>query len=668
MSETNTPPPAEDRAASVQKIQTLLSAKDDTSRFVGLALLKPVLDNTPELRNDEQIISDLWASIPPKFLARLFKSGMGQRERSDGSRIESNDMLDLAVSVLHTFAALLPESAKQDPKLVDRIPQLVTCLGSSSEETTRLTLETLVSLVSRPEGARVFTAAVEDLSPLTEIATKQPLALDTLLFAWLHASMAATTDKNGLRSKIDSTVGTLVASFKGTDAVTLLSFLANLLPRLNPEALPSNPRWLPDLGTFIRNLVASRPTSAGRAAFTNLSAALLELYPFHAPQLLFADRDTDGKSSSGSSPLSYLLINLILVDLRASLPTLLSQLNTPDYPPTAHRLTSAFNVISHFIGYLLRALDAPDSSSAPLSLAISPDRLLSLRKSLTETLSLTTEYLRDRWDASVAGAMGLHPEARAGAAVAPSTGATHFTLAWDSIGTDVAADDPLVLAAVRALALWAREDDSELLRREVGGLCDMLVDLYRESGSSRAGGTAAGNGPQQQQQPGRRLDFRRAVLVAFEGVAADRKGREAVLSNGGWEVLVGDLEGILQASSAADDEDEAARGIEIVRVLMQLAETERPGPREAWMDLVTHVAAWEVPEPKQSPVTEECQVAVLQLVATLLVNTHPGVQKRYVHSTSAVLGIANQLQRKVKGDRALEEALDDVVGALITLR
>lgn len=126
--ETN-PPPPQDQAASVQKVQTLLSAKDDTSRFVGLALLKSVLDNTPELRNDEQAISALWASIPPKFLARLIKSGIGQqKQQSDESQKGSNDMLDLSVAVLHTFAALLPEDAKQDPKLIDRIPQLVTCL------------------------------------------------------------------------------------------------------------------------------------------------------------------------------------------------------------------------------------------------------------------------------------------------------------------------------------------------------------------------------------------------------------------------------------------------------------------------------------------------------------------------------------------------------------
>jgi hypothetical protein len=87
--------------------------------------------------------------------------------------------------------------------------------------------------VSYPDGAAVF-AGIADLSPLTEIAPSQPLALDTLLHAWLNA-MTATPDKSMLRSKIDSTISSLVSSFKGTDAVTLLSFLANLLPRLEPE-------------------------------------------------------------------------------------------------------------------------------------------------------------------------------------------------------------------------------------------------------------------------------------------------------------------------------------------------------------------------------------------------------------------------------------------------
>ena len=413
------------------------------------------------------------------------------------------------------------------------------------------------------------------------------------------------------------------------------------------QVLTYNPKWLPPLGKYICDLVVSRPTAAGRAAFTNLSAALLEVYPLQAPQLLFAEKG----SHNSETPFSYLLINLILVDVRATLPTLLTQLNTPQYADTSLRLTSAFNVTSHFIGYLVRSMDSDNNTT--LQWIINPDHLLKLRTSISETLSLTTEYLRDRWDASVAGAMGLHPDARA-SQTKTATG-SHLTLAWDS-KTDSAADDPLILAAIRALAIWLREDDNDLLRKEAAGLSDMLIELYRNGGKGR-------------------LDFRRPVLVAFEGIIAEEKrGVEAFLENGGWEALADDLVAVLEASSTAaaaaagDENDEAGRGVEVVRVLLQIAEAEQPGSREAWMDLVTRVAGWDVPDVKQSSVVEECQVAVLQLVTTLLVNAHQGMRKRYVHSISAVLGIAEQLSKKIRGDRGLEEALEDVRGTLAALR
>jgi hypothetical protein len=125
----NAPSP-EEQAASIQKIQTLLGEKNDTSRFVGLALLKSVLDNTPELRSNEDAIATLWDSIPQKFLDRLIRTGSKQSSSNSSgpSRKYSNDMLDLAISVLHTFVSLLPDSAKQNSRLLDRIPQLVACL------------------------------------------------------------------------------------------------------------------------------------------------------------------------------------------------------------------------------------------------------------------------------------------------------------------------------------------------------------------------------------------------------------------------------------------------------------------------------------------------------------------------------------------------------------
>ncbi|KAK1769142.1 e9b59b6a-f39c-4d2a-9b94-75afe2ab05bc [Phialemonium atrogriseum] len=635
--------PSDEQQRSIEKIQTLLKSKDDTSRFVGLALLKSVLDNSQDVRDDEQSILSLWESISPKFLDRLMRTGSGQTAQN------AKDMLDLAVSVLHIFANLLPDHAKGDPRFVGKIPPLVSCLVRSSGSTEELILQTLLILVSQQDGAVALTR-VDDLSPLTEIAPSHPLVLQIFSLAWLQAMTAGSDNGSDLVSKVDITVDSLVSSFKGTDAVTLLACLADLLPKLGPEVLPPNPTWIKPLVDFIRTLVTSRPTAAARAAYTNLAASLLQVYPIQAAPLLFSG---DGDVQV-DKPFSYLLINLLLVDIRSSFPTLLEELNSPSYPSTSTRLASAFDIISNFIGFLLRSLDDSPSPSTPAPLTIPPDRLLSLRKSISETMSLTIEYLRDRWDASVAGAQGLHPSARAG-----DTSTARPALAWDSKTGALSAGgggDALVLAALRALAIWLREDDGETLRREAAGLSDMFVDLYRESTTT----TTTGGAP----------DFRRPILVALEGVTASgEEGAEALLDNGGWGVLSGDLLSALQATTTGAGEGDAARGVEIVRVLLPLAEAERPGTREEWMDVVTRVAAWRVSDDdegnkKRSLVVEEFWVAVLQLATALLVNAHPATLRRYGHSISAIVGIGRQLAERGLRDGALREELDDVVETL----
>lgn len=114
----------EKESASLSKVQQFLKAKDDTSRFVGLALLKSVLDNSPELQGDEETITSLWNSISPKFLDRLLRTG----SQAGPDQKNSKDMLDLAVAVLHTFTILLSNEAKQESRLLNRIPKLATAV------------------------------------------------------------------------------------------------------------------------------------------------------------------------------------------------------------------------------------------------------------------------------------------------------------------------------------------------------------------------------------------------------------------------------------------------------------------------------------------------------------------------------------------------------------
>ncbi|RDA84266.1 hypothetical protein CP532_1980 [Ophiocordyceps camponoti-leonardi (nom. inval.)] len=602
-------------------IQNLLQARDDTQRFVGLALLKSVLDNSRQLREDEAAVQSLWASLSVKFVDRLLRTG------SSPSNENAKDMLDLAVSVLHKFAALLPESSRADAKFTGRIPGLVCSVLYSSVETTNLTLQILHTLVSSPKGARVFVNC-EDLSPLTEDAPSHPLVLEILSFAWLNA-MADTGDRDVLSRKIDESMQSLASSFTGTDAVTLLEFLGAFLRQADPAVLPNEPKWLRKVCGYIHKLVMSRPTPEARSAYTNAAASLLQIFPIPASKLLFTDDQRAEKTPA------YLLVNLLLIDIRSSAPTLLGQLNARDSAATTRRLASAFDVICIFEGFLVRSLDGD-------IWVMSPDNLLKLRKSISDTMSVTIEYLRDRWDASVAGAMGLHSEARAGTAET-ATG-SHRTLAWDSMANPVDSD-PLILSAVRALALWLREDDNDFLRKEATGLMDMLVDLYRSSASGK-------------------LDFRSPILVAMEALVMLDKGHHLLLQHDGWQMLSRDLVEILNNTSTANDKDEASRGVEIARVLIQVTEQEIGGTEEAWMGLITAVAAWNVPDQERPPETQEFHVAALQLCCSLLQGANHGMQTRYKHSIGAITGIATQLSHCIARDSPFKEAMEDVMNTL----
>jgi hypothetical protein len=223
--------------STIPKLKALLSAKDDTQKFVGLALLKSVLDNSPQIRDDEAAVQDLWVNISPKFLDRLLRTG------SNPSNENSKEMLSLVISILHTFSILLPSKAASDNSFTGRIPSLIgaavyryefhtalqqhtlTLTCTSSKETTDALLQTLSSLVNHKQGAQVL-LKVEDLSPLTELAASHATALDVFSYAWLNV-MVETQDKRGLASNVDQVMQKLVASFTGTDGVTLLEFIGS---------------------------------------------------------------------------------------------------------------------------------------------------------------------------------------------------------------------------------------------------------------------------------------------------------------------------------------------------------------------------------------------------------------------------------------------------------
>jgi hypothetical protein len=407
------------------------------------------------------------------------------------------------------------------------------------------------------------------------------------------------------------------------------------------------------LVSVVRKLVSKRPTSSGRAAYTNLAAALLQAFPAQCPILLFKNSATD---TAESKPFSYLLVNLLLIDLRSSFPTLLAQLNSGNYALISQRLAAAFDILCSFIGFLVRGLD--DDMPIP-SFSMPPDLLLKLRKDIAETMSLTIEYLRERWDASIAGASGLHPSARAGTA-ATSEG-SRLTLTWETMENSVTTD-PLVLAGIRALSIWIREDENENLRNESAGLMDMLIELYKISSRNA-------------------LDFRFPVLLALEAIMLSGTAVSGFLEQDGWQILSDDLHHMLAGLSISVTPNaqsvpsqEASRGLEIIRILLAVLDSESTNfPREEWMSSIAVVASMKLASNPKDLSVLELQIAGLQLASAIISKAASGVQKRYLTSIPALLGIANQIRPVLRGINnvaaaELIEQLDDAELELENLR
>lgn len=344
---------------------------------------------------------------------------------------------------------------------------------------------------------------------------------------------------------------------------------------------------------------------------------------------------TNVESSSDEKPESYLFITMLLIDIRASIPSLQEKLHSADYTSISERLARAYDIISAFIGFLVRSLIADDDpNDTAFSAPMPVDLLLKLRTNISETMSLTIEHLRDRYDSSIAGAAGLHPSART--PNGPSS-STPLPIAWDT--SNGIFEDPLTLSQLRSLSLWLRDEENAALRSEAAGTMDVLLALYQHSGD---------------------FDFRPPVLVAFEGILETPQGVEAFLHEEGWTPLSNDLANLLAIP------DEHARGIEIVRVLLTIAESDIAGPaKEEWMSVIP--LAHSSLTPSTLPSHQELPVAVAQLAIELLVKAPRGLRNLKIELAVGLLKSSQKLLNDETTAGESRDALVEVVEGLESL-
>ncbi|KAI1118017.1 Neurochondrin-domain-containing protein [Nemania sp. NC0429] len=510
-------------SAQIQKIHQLLSAKDDTSRFVGLLLLKTTLDShASDLQHDQ--VAGLWNSISPKFLDRLIRTGS---QPASEQRKQSRDMLDVAVAVIYTFTKLLNDCAVS-PNFYRRIPNLAHAVLYSSGETTQRLVDLMHVLVQQPDGHTAGGATcfaeldVGNWAPLIEIAPQHETVFSIFHWAWVKGSTAAPVDL--MRAKIDDALQLFISSFKGCNPTPLLDFITLILNNLDPALRPPNPQWLPHVAGMIHHMASSKQTENDRRAYTHCAAALLAAYPETAPEPLFSD---DPKSSK---PIAYLFVKIVQVDILSTLHILIPKLNTVEYPSLSGRIAAALDIITAFVGFLIKTAD--DATVQP---HLTPDRILKVQEDLVRTIGDVMEYLRDRWDNFLAGARGIEQ--------APVSGSSVF-------------EDPITPSATRLIATWLRDDDGEALRTQAAGLVDLFAELYKMSLTSAD-----------------LVEVRLPILAALEGILQTSDGREAFHESSFMSgCLYPDLRDIITSQGADLTAGDYMRGSAIVQVFNILLE------------------------------------------------------------------------------------------------
>jgi hypothetical protein len=139
----------ENTGSALTQVITLLKAKDDTSRFVGLSLLQSLLDSQKDLREDPQVILQSWRAIPKSFLLRLLETAPSKKIGVDDVR----NMKQLAVAVIHSYANMLSAEELGSKAMAEACGPLILSLPEIEPTSQMLVFQTLQCIGVAPSGA-----------------------------------------------------------------------------------------------------------------------------------------------------------------------------------------------------------------------------------------------------------------------------------------------------------------------------------------------------------------------------------------------------------------------------------------------------------------------------------------------------------------------------------
>jgi Neurochondrin len=612
----------------LRHIFDLLRAKDDTSKFVGLSLLHSWIDQDVSRLHVSAVVQ-CWKAIPTSFLLRLLKAQTSVKISDDDAR----NMSHLAIAIIHTFITLLPPEEIDACGFVIYCQPLIISISSVDAPQKTLVIQSLQSMASTRFGRGNLLASPDPFALiLKSTAADDQLVPEVVTIARLLGMASAMNEKESLVFR------DIVAYLLETLEERVDLVFQALTDIVNSRELNENDNWMwlgKPLVTMKQQFV-QQPRKKLREACVLFAGSLLRrgLHP-DFPSLIYGQSAKD---------FSLLFVKLLMVDVRSTIPTLISILSESSYQSISFRLALSYDLLTSFLSVLLRL---SDNDQSDITLSIAPDQLLKLRSDLTETFSLTLEYFRDRWDAAVAGAAGLHESARA---PQPSTStSTPLPLTWDSPALPVA-KDPMILSGLRCVAIWLQEDENETLRSEALGILDMLLGLFKfESEDPEA------------------VDFRQPVLTIIHAIIPfSDAGVDDLLNQGGWEIIAEDLMRGFKQSRLPDHMHDA------IRVLLDLVDSNTVyQSREEWMKVIAVAAEKQLDLTKLMDQEMEDVIAAYQLALAIYQKAPKRLQKTCSTEMQSIRRNAvlfvNKAERVLAPESEMVQDAQDLMAGLSSL-
>ena len=304
-------------------------------------------------------------------------------------------------------------------------------------------IQTLLSLATTSAGARLLYDSISSQDcwvSLLEQVPEQPMILDIISRTFIDVSLSdhevTGTTMHEILYRLDVLLSTLMMNTYKDDSTArhLLDWFYRLFEALSfvtavtLDARPEVLGWLKPLIELMQEHGTKHYNSDRRQqkSIVVLTRLLLEQYPQF--RLIFFDPSR----KSEQVPCCYIFTTTLLIDIRATIPSISEVLTTSTYPDTSSRLAASYDLIFAHLDYILQTEDDDDDNTMTTSLPF--DLILKLRDDIAEAIRFTIECLCDRYNA-----------------MSETSKSSELLLM---------SQDPLVTSQIGALGFWLHEDDT----------------------------------------------------------------------------------------------------------------------------------------------------------------------------------------------------------------